>query len=224
MRFKNVFSIIGPAMIGPSSSHTAGAVRIGRIARQLLGIQPHRVQIWLYGSFAETYQGHGTDLALIGGLLNYDTDDPRIRSSLEEAKKLGMEVTFSPSKASGPHPNSAKLELWAENQYVELLGASIGGGNIVIHSINGFDVKCSGQLPTLAIVHADHPGVLSGITKILSDEGMNIGFMEVSRKGRNGEAMTVIEVDTPITHKVLDGIHQLPYIDNASIIDLSGRS
>lgn len=224
MRFKNVFSIIGPAMVGPSSSHTAGAVRIGRVARQLLGTTPLKAQIWMYGSFAETYQGHGTDFALIGGLLDYDTDDPRIRNSLDEAKESGMEIAFLPSNLSSPHPNSAKLELWAGNEHAEILGSSIGGGNIVIHSINGFDVQCTGEFPTLVILHSDLTGVLSGITKVLSEGGMNIGYMDVDRKGRNGEAMTVIEMDTPIKEIDINNICELPYIKKVSVINLTRRS
>jgi L-serine dehydratase len=224
MRFKNVFSIIGPAMVGPSSSHTAGAVRIGRVARQLLGIQPQRALITLYGSFAETYQGHGTDLALIGGLLDYDTDDARIRISLEEAQLAGMEITFTPGSGSFPHPNTAKLELWAGDQYAEVVGASIGGGNIVIHAMNGFDVQCTGEFPTLILIHADLPGVLSGITNVLSSDEVNIGYMDLDRKGRNGQAMTVIEADSPLTAGTVEKIKQLPLIEKVSIIDLIRRS
>jgi L-serine dehydratase len=224
MRFKNVFSIIGPAMVGPSSSHTAGAVRIGRVARQLLGTQPQRALITLYGSFAETYQGHGTDLALIGGLLDYDTDDARIRISLEEAQLAGMEVTFTLDSGNFPHPNTAKIELWAVDQYAEVVGASIGGGNIVIHAMNGFDVQCTGEFPTLILIHADLPGVLSGITNILSSDGVNIGYMDLDRKGRNGQAMTVIEADTPMTAGTVEKIKQLPHIEKVSIIDLTRRS
>ncbi|MCR8643516.1 L-serine ammonia-lyase, iron-sulfur-dependent subunit beta [Paenibacillus sp. N1-5-1-14] len=224
MRFKNVFSIIGPAMVGPSSSHTAGAIRIGRVARQLLGVQPEKVRILLYGSFAETYQGHGTDLALIGGLLDYETDDPRIRNSFEEAKLAGVEVSFVPITGNCPHPNTAKLELWAGDEYTEVLGASIGGGNIVIHAMSGFDVQCTGEFPTLVIQHIDSTGIIAQITNILSVFGLNIGYMDVDRKRRNGEAMTVIELDTPITKQVQDTISRLPNIVKVSVIDLTRRS
>jgi L-serine dehydratase len=224
MRFKNVFSIIGPAMVGPSSSHTAGAVRIGRVARQLLGVQPLRAHIKLYGSFAETYQGHGTDLALVGGLLDYDTDDPRLRNSLTEAGQTGMEITFSTSVENMPHPNMAKLELWAGDHYAEVLGASIGGGNIIIHSMNGFDVQCTGEFPTLVIIHKDQPGVLSGITQVLSSDDVNIGYMDLDRKGRNGEAMTVVEADTLMTAATVEAIRQLPHIEHVSLLDLTRRS
>ncbi|WP_442601922.1 L-serine ammonia-lyase, iron-sulfur-dependent subunit beta [Paenibacillus sp. KN14-4R] len=224
MRFKNVFSIIGPAMVGPSSSHTAGAIRIGRVARQLLGVQPERVRILLYGSFAETYQGHGTDLALIGGLLDYETDDPRIRNSFQEAEQAGVEVSFVPTTGNCPHPNTAKLELWAGDKYAEVLGASIGGGNIVVHAMNGFDVQCTGEFPTLVIIHVDSTGVIAQITNVLSVFGLNIGYMDVDRKRRNGEAMTVIELDTPITHQVQETIQRLPNIVKVSVIDLTRRS
>jgi len=223
MRFKNVFSIIGPAMVGPSSSHTAGAVRIGRVARQLLGAQPERARITLYGSFAETYQGHGTDLALVGGLLDYDTDDARIRTSLTDAEELGIEIAFVTGHGTFPHPNTAKLQLWGKGKQAEIVGASIGGGNIHIHGMNGFDVNCSGEFPTLVIVHTDHPGVLAGITKILCESNTNIGYMDVDRKGRSGEAMTVVETDSPVPPDTLERILQLPYINHVSVIDLTRK-
>ncbi|ANY69503.1 L-serine dehydratase, iron-sulfur-dependent subunit beta [Paenibacillus sp. BIHB 4019] len=224
MRFKNVFSIIGPAMVGPSSSHTAGAVRIGRVARQLLGTVPNKAAIKLYGSFAETYQGHGTDLALAAGLLDYDTDDARIRHSLKDAWSSGVEINFSLGVGHVPHPNTARVELWAGDRYAEIVGASIGGGNIMIHQMNGFDVQCTGEFPTLVLLHGDFPGVLSGITHVLCEDGINIGYMDVDRKARNGEAMTVIEADTKITAAMQLKIQQLPHMIKSSVIDLTLRS
>lgn len=223
MRFKNVFSIIGPAMIGPSSSHTAGAVRIGRMARQLLGRQPERVRIELFGSFAETYKGHGTDKALAAGLLDFDTDDSRVVSSLEEMEKLGIEVEFAIGKGTGPHPNSANIELWAGGSRAEVLGASIGGGNIVIHALNGFDVKCTGEFPTLVLIHHDSPGVLAAVTKLLSDCGINIGYMDVDRKERNGQAMTVVEADNTIPEEACEALRALPSIHSVTLIDLTRK-
>ncbi|MFB6365270.1 L-serine ammonia-lyase, iron-sulfur-dependent subunit beta [Paenibacillus elgii] len=224
MRFKHVFTIIGPAMVGPSSSHTAGAVRIGRVARQLLGCSPEKARVLLYESFAETYWGHGTDLAIAGGLLDYDTDDPRIPDVLDEARSLGIEITFEPGTGAAPHPNTAKIELWSGDRYAEVLGASIGGGNIEIHSLNGFDVSCTGQYPMLVIKHSDRTGILASITKVVSEAGINIGFMDVDRKGRQGEAMTVIEMDSAPPEGTLDSICLLADVADAKIIDLAQRS
>ncbi|WP_411347588.1 L-serine ammonia-lyase, iron-sulfur-dependent subunit beta [Paenibacillus sp. WLX2291] len=220
MRFKNVFNIIGPSMVGPSSSHTAGAARLGRAARQLLGQQPEHVDIILYGSFAETYWGHGTDLALVGGLLDYSTDDDRLPDAAEEADRLGMTIQFDKGSGNYPHPNFVRLRLRAGEQHAELAGASIGGGNIEIHELNGFDLKGSGQYPTLVVEHMDSKGVLADITRTLSEAELNIGFMDVDRKSRSGEAMTLIELDGVPADEILTRIVALPHVTRAGVIDL----
>lgn len=198
MRFKNVFSIIGPAMVGPSSSHTAGAARIGLAVRGLLGEAPSRAVITLYGSFAETYEGHGTDLAIVGGLLGLPTDDDRIKEALSLAGQNGLEIEFRIGKGSPPHPNTAKIAAGGRNEEIEVVGASIGGGNIRILSVNGFDVEFGSELPVIVLTHEDRPGVIANVTRILSEHSINIGYMDVDRKNRSGEAMTVIEVDGDI--------------------------
>ncbi len=220
MRFKNVFNIIGPSMVGPSSSHTAGAARLGRAARQLLGKSPEHADIILYGSFAETYWGHGTDLALVGGLLDYSTDDPRLPDAAEIADELGMTIQFDKGSGNYPHPNFVRLRLRCGEQVAELAGASIGGGNIEIHELNGFDVKGSGQYPTLVVEHMDSKGVLADITRTLSEGELNIGFMDVDRKARSGEAMTLIELDGVPSETVLQQIEALPHVTRAVVIDL----
>lgn len=221
MRFKNVFSIIGPAMIGPSSSHTAGAVRIGRFARQLLGEAPYEARICFYGSFAETYQGHGTDLAIVGGILDYRTDDERIRNSLQNAEEMGMKLDFTTGVQPGTHPNTVKIALTAGNGKAEVTGASIGGGNIAIQGINGFEVKCSGELPTLVIEHADRQGMLAGITALFSREDVNIGYIITDRKGRTEEALTVVEADGAIPGTLIDEVKKLPHVSRVAYIDLT---
>lgn len=221
MRFKDVFSIIGPSMIGPSSSHTAGAVRLGLVASQLLGQRPERAAVTFYGSFADTYQGHGTDLAVTGGLLGYATDDERIRSAFEEAERAGMQVQFCIGKGFFPHPNTARIEAEAGGQAITLLGASIGGGNIEVLGVNGFDVKFTGAYPTLALWHLDRPGVLAGITQLFAEEGINIGYMDVDRKSRSGEAMTVIELDTPVEDSLLGKLKRLQQVTDARKIDIT---
>ncbi len=221
MRFKNVFSIIGPAMIGPSSSHTAGAVRIGRFARQLLGEVPAEAHICFYGSFAETYQGHGTDLAVAGGILDYRTDDERIRESLQIAEETGIKLDFTTGVQPGTHPNTVKIALAGENRKVEVTGASIGGGNIAIQGINGFEVKCSGELPTLVIEHADRQGMLAGITALFSRADVNIGYIITDRKGRTEEALTVVEADGAIPGALIEAVKKLPHVSRTAYIDLT---
>lgn len=222
MRFKNVFSIIGPAMIGPSSSHTAGAVRIGRFARQLLGDLPAQAEICFYGSFAETYSGHGTDLAVVGGLLDYRTDDERIRHSLQDAEEQGIKIGFSTGVLPGAHPNTVKIKLTGQDgRHTEVTGASIGGGTIVIRSIDGFEVKSSGELPTLVVSHADRQGVLAGITALFSREYVNIGYIITDRKGRTGEALTVVEADSPIPSELMKAIESLEHVNQVAYIDLT---
>jgi len=153
MKYRSVFDIIGPVMVGPSSSHTAGAVRIGLFTRYIFGMQPEDVKITLYGSFKETYKGHGTDIALIGGLLGYNTSDKRIRTSMENAKVAGMEFEFIESGIEHIHPNTAKIEVQAGRHSLDLIGKSIGGGKMVIFELLGFDVNLSGDFPTYFIFY-----------------------------------------------------------------------
>ncbi|NGZ76028.1 L-serine ammonia-lyase, iron-sulfur-dependent subunit beta [Saccharibacillus alkalitolerans] len=224
MRFKNVFSIIGPSMVGPSSSHTAGAVRIGLIARQLLGTEPVSVKIALYGSFAETYWGHGTDLALAGGLLGYATDDSRVAEALEEAERRGIEITFVKGVGLAPHPNAAKLELKdADGRTAQVVGASIGGGTVMIHEMNGFDVRCSGEYPTIVVLHRDRPGVIASLTAVLGASDTNIGYMGVDRKGRSAEAMTVMELDSVPNRSLLEALRRIDDVIEVTVINLSSR-
>lgn len=223
MRFKDVFSIIGPGMVGPSSSHTAGAVRLGRAARRIFGQLPREVEILLYGSFADTYRGHGTDLALVGGLLDFDTDDLRIRDAFSHAAEAGMEVEFKPSRKPAAHPNTATVVMRNDGRTDTMTGASIGGGNVEISNVNGFDVKFTLNYPTLLIYHNDRPGMLAEITRLYSTENVNIGYMDVDRKNRSGDALTVIEADHALSSKLIDQIQRLPYVHRVSMVDVSGK-
>lgn len=222
MRFKDVFSIIGPSMIGPSSSHTAGAVRIGKVARKLVGALPIRADIYLYGSFAHTYRGHGTDLALVGGLLDFNTDDVRIRNSLLIAKQAAMEVVFQPMVGVLPnvHPNTARLVLQTSDASYELVGCSIGGGNIEIVSINQFQVRFSAVYPTLLIFHEDRPGMIALMTDILRQSNINIGYMTVERQERSGKVLTVIEIDEANVDTIIDHLRGIPHVDAVHFIHL----
>lgn len=223
MRFKDVFSIIGPAMIGPSSSHTAGAVRIGRVARKLVGELPQQISIYLYGSFAETYLGHGTNLALAGGLLDFATDDERIKHSLQLIKQQGVQLDFYPIMRPNPniHPNTARIHMKSGQQSYEVVGCSIGGGNIEIKRINDYEISFSAAYPTLLIFHEDRKGMIALITHILQQYGINIGFMKVERKMKCGEVLTVIEIDEGRADAALVHFKRMPYIDAVHFIDLA---
>lgn len=212
MKFKSVFDIIGPVMIGPSSSHTAGAARIGRVARSLFGREPKWVKISLYESFAKTYKGHGTDVAIIGGLLDFDTFDERIIQALDIAKDKGMEIEFIEETANADHPNTARVRIGDEQGDIELVGISIGGGKIEITELNGFELKLSGHHPAILVVHDDRHGAIAAVSNILSKHEINIGHMEVSRKEKGKMALMTIEVDQNIDESILKEIQQLPNI------------
>lgn len=224
VRFKDVFAIIGPSMVGPSSSHTAGAARLGRVARMLHEVQPAEAVITLYGSFADTYRGHGTDVALVGGLLGYETDDPRLPEAIALAEQAGMAVTFRESPEHMPHPNTVKLELRGESRVTSMIGASIGGGNIEVGYVDGFDVRFSGMYPTLVVTHEDRTGFLAVVTALLAAMQINIGYMIVDRKGRRAEAMTVIETDSPVDGQGLAALAALPGVRHVRPVDLTAEA
>lgn len=218
MKFKSVFDIIGPVMIGPSSSHTAGAARIGLVTRELFGRQPKWAKVYLYGSFAETYKGHGTDIAIIGGLLGFDTFDERIKTSFELAKEASMTYEFIPENGHTEHPNTARLVIGDDAGEMELIGVSIGGGKIEISELNGFPLRLSGNHSAILVVHDDMPGSIAKVATCLAEQNINIGHMEVSRKEQGQMALMVIEVDQPIEDHVLKEIAMLPYITQVTKI------
>lgn len=208
MKYRSAFDIIGPVMIGPSSSHTAGAARIGRVARTLFEKQPKKAVISLYGSFAKTYKGHGTDLALVAGLLDFDTFDERIPYSLDIAADVGMEVVFIQEEAIMEHPNTVKINLYDDDSELEMIGISIGGGTIEITEINSFKLKLSGD-PAILVIHNDRYGIISSVTTVLSKYEINIGHMEVARKEKGEVAIMVIEVDEKIEDHVISEVRNL---------------
>lgn len=199
-------------MIGPSSSHTAGAARIGRVARNLFGREPKWVSISLYGSFAQTYKGHGTDVALIGGILDFDTDDERIIKAIDIAKEKGIKISFIEEEAVTDHPNTARVFIGDDNGELELVGISIGGGKIEITELNGFELKLSGHHPAILVVHNDRFGTIASVANVLAKHEINIGHMEVSRKEVGKLALMTIEVDHNIEDSVIHEIEQLPNI------------
>lgn len=214
MKYRSAFDIIGPVMIGPSSSHTAGAARIGRVARTLFEKQPKRAVISLYGSFAKTYKGHGTDLALVAGIMDFDTFDERIPDALTIAEEIGIDVQFLTEDAVTEHPNTVKINLFdGEGKELEIVGISIGGGTIEITEINSFKLKLSGAHPAILVVHQDRFGLISSVTSVLSKYQVNIGHMEVSRKEKGDEAVMVIEMD----QKIDDGVYaELSFLEGVT--------
>lgn len=215
-----VFDIIGPIMIGPSSSHTAGAVRIGKYTYLILGEKPVRARIGFSGSFAKTYRGHGTDKAIIAGLLGMDTDDKRICDSLEIAKEEGIDYSFETLQLDGVHPNTADIELEGESgRRVYVRGASIGGGNIVINKINGADVTISGKSAALVISHYDKPGMIAKVSNILGIYGININSFTLSREEKGGIAIMTIEIDGEFNPHIQQIIQDFPDILSVSILN-----
>lgn len=219
LRYKSVFDIIGPVMIGPSSSHTAGAARIGKIVRSIFGEQPDTVDIYLYESFAKTYRGHGTDIALVGGLLNMEPDDERLADSLKIAHEKNMEVLFVPLKEKAEHPNSVRLLVSKGDRKLSVTGISIGGGNIQISEVNGFKLSLTMGTPTFIIVHQDVPGMIAKVTNILSNASINIGTMTVTRQAKGDKAIMIIEIDHAEIGDITKQLIQLPHIDSVNYFD-----
>lgn len=199
-------------MIGPSSSHTAGAARIGRVARSLFGREPKWANISFYGSFAQTYKGHGTDVAIVGGLLDFDTDDERIIHAIEIAKERGIKIRFIEEDAVPDHPNTARIIIGDHNGELELVGISIGGGKIEITELNGFELKLSGNHPAILVVHNDRFGAIASVANTLAKYEINIGHMEVSRKEKGKMALMTIEVDQNIDDNIIKELEELPNI------------
>lgn len=216
MKYQSVFDIIGPVMVGPSSSHTAGAARIGRAARLIFGLQPTWATVHLYGSFAKTYRGHGTDLAIAGGLLGYDTDDDRIRFALETAEKHNMKIEFIEDTAATEHPNTARIKLGTDDSSMELVGISIGGGKVEITELNGFELRMSGNKPAILIMHNDRFGAIASVTQILARHEINIAHMEVSRKDVGKDALMVIETDQNVEDDVIQVLEKASHINRVS--------
>lgn len=208
----NIFDIIGPVMVGPSSSHTAGAARIGKIAGRLLGAPIKHADVILHGSFEKTYIGHGTDKAIVGGLLGYDPDDARLTESFEHAREAGLTYTFTPGDLGHVHPNTVRLELTAESgEKINVTASSVGGGVINISKIGDADVSFSVDLPTTVIFNEDKAGVVAHVSGVLADEQINIAFMKLFRKGRN--AVMVIETDQSIGKDVVERLKAQEHVD-----------
>jgi len=205
--------MIGPVMIGPSSSHTAGVVRIARTSLKLLGSRPDHAEITFYNSFARTYEGHGSDRAIIAGLLDFKTDDKRIKDAIDIAKADGLKYQFkSVGNASALHPNTIRVKLTKGDQQLEVIGESKGGGVINIAEINGFKADISASLHTLIITAGDVKGSIAFISDILAHDDCNIATMSVSRKGKNDVACLVIEMDSGLKPVTLEYLRSLSWV------------
>lgn len=216
----NIFDIMGPVMVGPSSSHTAGAVKIGYISRRLLGEELASVKILLYGSFLTTGKGHGTRKALVAGLLGMKTDDIRIPEALEIAERGGIEVEFGEALLKEAHPNTAQLFLsGVSGRTLEIIGQSLGGSRINIAEIDGIETNFSGDHPTLVVHNQDQPGHVSEVTSMLAHKSVNIATMQLYRASRGGEAVMVIECDQEVP---IEGIEWLKKVEGVNKVTYLG--
>ena len=215
-----IFDILGPVMIGPSSSHTAGVVRIGNIARRILGHTPSRAIIQFHGSLAKTYRGHGSDKAAVAGLLGFKADDMRIRDSMSLAEGAGLSYEIETIELENVHPNTVVLSLYCDETKgaFTLQAASVGGGNILVQKINDVDVLFDGYYDTLVIQHQDMPGAVSLVSNVLAVEKINIAGMKMYRSKKGGQSIMVIEVDGHLDKKLAKTLAGLPLIDQVTLI------
>ena len=200
----SIFEVTGPVMIGPSSSHTAGAARLARAAAMIVAAPFSHVTFGLYGSFAKTFRGHGTDKALVAGVLGLRADDERLKDSFALAAERGLTYNFCEADLKGMHENSVRMDFTMEDGSIRrVAGSSVGGGQIVIREIDGTALELSAQLPTMIIRQEDKKGVVSSVTTVLADNDINIGVMKLSRSSKGQEALCVIETDSPLTEETV---------------------
>lgn len=222
MEFISVFDVMGPNMVGPSSSHTAGSVSIALLARKMIEGELKKAEFTLYGSFAKTYKGHGTDHALLGGILGFSTDDLRIRDSYTLAKEAGIDFRFIVNETEVEvHPNTVDIYLVNhEDISLDIRGESVGGGKVRIIRINGVDVDFTGEYSTLIIIHRDRPGVVAYTTKCLSDWNVNIAFMKLYREDKGATAYSIVESDEKIPLAVIEEIRKSENVDQTMLVQI----
>ena len=220
MSFISVFDVVGPNMVGPSSSHTAGAVAMANVAHKLLAPPLKKVDFTLYGSFAKTYQGHGTDRALLGGIMGFSTDDLRIRDSFSIAHERGLTFSFTPNETETDiHPNTVDIRMEnAAGQVMTVRGESLGGGKMHIVRINGVRVDFSGEYASVVVIQQDKPGVVAHLTKVLSDRSVNIAFMRLFREGKGDTAYSIIESDGTLPEGIAEELRANLYIRDVMIV------
>ncbi len=217
-----IFDIIGPVMVGPSSSHTAGAVRIGLFCHRLLGRTPSGVVIGLHGSFAATGEGHGTPLALLAGLLGLAPDDERIPHAAELATESGLAYRFEDEDLGEVHPNSVHIHLESEEAQLDVYGSSTGGARIDIWNIDGFAISLDGEFPTLLFVYPDRSGTVAVVSAILANAAINIATMKVHRTTRGGQALMAVQLDEEPSEGVLESLRHLPHFQQVRFIPALG--
>ena len=218
----SLLDIIGPVMVGPSSSHTAGACRIGLLARCLVGGTPERARMELHGSFARTGEGHGTDKAIVGGLMGFRPDDERIRDALGIAEREALDYRFEKTtlgEENEVHPNTVRITVERGDRSAVMVGSSLGAGRVLVTEIDGYPVEVTGSYHTIVLVAEDIPGSVARIATILSEDGINIATLRLTRKGRGGDAFMVIEVDEQPDEKVRADIRTLPWVRWAFRLD-----
>jgi len=215
----SILDVMGPVMVGPSSSHTAGTARLGRVAREILDEEPVDVKFILHPPLAATYRGHGSDFALVGGSIGLNVDDPRIPEAIRIAEQMEVDVTFSEEDLGDVHANTVRIEIRGKTREVEIIGSSIGGGVIEVFKINGFQTRFKGDSPTLLLFYRDRPGMISEVTKIIAEEGINIASLSCSRKQRGKDAFMQIDVDSPLSKAALDRIYSNGDVARAQYLD-----
>jgi L-serine dehydratase len=218
-RKQSILDVMGPVMVGPSSSHTAGTARLGRVAREILDEDPTNVRFFLHPPLASTYRGHGSDFALAGGSIGLNVDDPRIPEALRIAEQMGVNIEFKEEDLGEVHPNTVRIEIEGKTRSVEIVGSSIGGGVIEVFKINGFQTRFKGDSPTLLLFYRDRPGMISEVTRIIAEEGINIASLYCSRKQRGKDAFMQIDVDSPISDATLKRIGAMHDVTDARYLD-----
>jgi len=215
----SILDVMGPVMVGPSSSHTAGTARLGRVAREILDEDPVAVHFYLHPPLALTYRGHGSDFALVGGSIGLSVDDPRIPEAIRIAEQMDVDITFSEEDLGDVHPNTVRIEIRGKTREAEISGSSIGGGVIEVFKINGFQTRFKGDSPTLLLFYRDRPGMISEVTKIIAEEGINIASLSCSRKQRGKDAFMQIDVDSPMSEAALQRIRAVEDVEEAKYLD-----
>ncbi len=221
MAFISVFDVIGPNMVGPSSSHTAGAASIALLTKKMIGEDVRRIKFTLYGSFAKTYKGHGTDRALVGGILGFETDDERIRDSFELARAAGLDFVFESATEEDDdiHPNTVDMEVeGVSGRVLYVRGESLGGGKVRLTRINGVKVQFTGEFHALIVMQRDYPGVVAGVTSVLSRYGVNIAYLRVFREEKGGLAYTIVESDEEISENAVEEMKKNPAIEDIMLV------
>ncbi len=215
----SILDVMGPVMVGPSSSHTAGTARLGRVAREVLDEDPVEVHFYLHPPLAATYRGHGSDFALVGGAIGLNVDDPRIPEAIRIAEQMGVKIEFAEEDLGDVHPNTVRIDIRGKNKQAEIVGSSIGGGVIEVFRINGFQTRFKGDSPSLLLFYRDRPGMISEITHIIAEEGINIASLYCSRKQRGKDAFMEIDVDSPLSKAALERICATHDVDEAKYLD-----